>query len=94
MENKFYDVLGERRNRERVNRAVHRYLSCVAEAVWHLPQIYPMYELQMQRMSLEKTSEMVVEIQGLRADIKQVFLALIEAVNENKLLLPAPLSAS
>jgi hypothetical protein len=48
----------------------------------------------MQRMSLEKTSAMVAEIQDLRADIKQVFLALIEAVNENKLLLPAPLSAS
>jgi LuxR family glucitol operon transcriptional activator len=88
IEAQFNDVLGQRKNRERVNRAVIFYLRKVVECLWCIPQIKPIYELQMQRLSLEKLTQMTMQIEGLRADVKQVMIELIEAVSDNTKLLP------
>lgn len=94
----FDDVLPGRRNRQRVDAAVRFYLRCVAEEVWHLPPLKPIYELQMQRISLDKAEAMLREVQGLRADLQQTLLALARGVDEQRKLsggsaaiLPAPL---
>ncbi len=49
----FDTVLMRRRNRERVDRAVSYLLKCIAEEVWHLPELQPVYLLQMARVSAE-----------------------------------------
>ncbi len=73
---KFDDVFPERRNRERVDKAVSFFLRCLAEEVWHLPELRPIYELQMQRISIEKADAMLHEVQGMRTDLQQTMLAL------------------
>jgi tetratricopeptide (TPR) repeat protein len=83
---KFDDVLPGRRNRERVDRAVKFYLRCVAEEVWHLPPLKPIYELQMQRISIDKAEAMLREVQGMRADLQQTMLALARGLDEQRQL--------
>jgi tetratricopeptide (TPR) repeat protein len=86
----FADVLRQRVNRERVDRAVVFYLRCVAEALWHLEPLRPMYELQMQRLSVERATEMVQELRGMRADVQGAMVALVQAIGEQQKLLCAP----
>lgn len=86
----FADVLRQRVNRERVDRAVTFYLRCVAESLWHLEQLRPVYELQMQRLSVERATEMVQELRGMRADVQQAMVALVQAIGEQQKLLTAP----
>lgn len=85
----FADVLRQRVNRERVDRAVAFYLRCVAEALWHLEPLRPMYELQMQRLSVERATEMVQELRGMRADVQGAMVALVQAIGEQQKLLAA-----
>jgi tetratricopeptide (TPR) repeat protein len=86
----FVDVLQQRVNRDRVDRAVTFYLRCVAEALWHLEPIRPIYELQMQRMSVDRATEMVQELRGVRADVRQAMAALVQAIGEQQKALPGP----
>jgi tetratricopeptide (TPR) repeat protein len=86
----FADVLSQRVNRERVDRAVTFYLRCVAESLWHLEPLRPMYELQMQRLSVERATEMVQELRGMRADVQGAMMALVQAIGEQQKRLPAP----
>jgi tetratricopeptide (TPR) repeat protein len=86
----FADVLRQRVNRERVDRAVTFYLRCVAESLWHLEPLRPIYELQMQRLCVERATEMVQEMRGMRTDVRRAMVALVEAVGEQQQLLAAP----
>ena len=86
----FADVLCQRVNRQRVDRAVAFYLRCVAEALWHLEQLRPVYELQMQRLSVERATQMVQELRGMRADVQGAMVALVQAIGEQQKLLAAP----
>jgi len=86
----FDDVLRQRINRERVDRAVTFYLRCVAESLWHLEPLRPMYELQMQRLSVERATEMVQELRGMRADVQGAMVALVQAIGEQQKLLATP----
>ena len=86
----FADVLRQRVNRERVDRAVTFYLRCVAESLWHLEPLRPIYELQMQRLGVERATEMVQEMRGMRADVQKAMVALVRAVGEQQKLLTAP----
>ena len=58
----FAGVLPERKNRERVDRAVTYLLKCLAEELWHLPELQPIYSLQFQRMTAEATRQAAEEI--------------------------------
>lgn len=85
----FTDVLRQRVNRERVDRAVTFYLRCMAESLWHLEPLRPVYELQMQRLSVERATEMVQELRGMRADVQRAMVALVQAIGEQQKLLAA-----
>lgn len=92
--NKSFDsILPRRRNRERVNQAVIFFLKCLAEEVWNLPELRPIYELQFQRMTAEAVREQVAvqkaQLQAslaLSSDIRGALLQLTDAIAEQKLL--------
>lgn len=98
----FDTVLTRRRNRERVDRAVSYLLKCIAEEVWHLPELQPVYLLQMARVSAEAntlTAQVVQEqlriaklqLQAtaeLNAGIRDAMLQLSDGL-ANRLLLEA-----
>lgn len=100
----FDTVLPQRRNRERVDRAVTYLLQCLAEELWHLPELQPIYSLQFQRITAEATREQVAiqkaqlqALTGLNAGIREALLQLTEAIVERQALpagdvlaLPAP----
>ncbi len=83
----FHDVLKDRVNRQRVDKAVTFYLRCVAEALWHLEPFRPVYELQMQRVSAESAGKMIQEIRGMQGDFQQAILALVGTIGEQQKLL-------
>lgn len=85
----FADVLRQRVNRERVDSAVTFYLRCVAESLWHLEPLRPIYELQMQRLSVERATEIVRELRGMRADVQEAMVAFVKAIGEQQKLLAA-----
>ena len=89
----FDSILPERKNRERVNRAVIYLLKCLAEELWHLPEFQPIYSLQFQRLTAEATREQVnvqkAQLQALtnlNAGIREALLQLTDAMAEQKLL--------
>lgn len=100
----FDTVLPQRLNRERVNRAVTYLLRCLAEELWHMPELQPVYSLQFQRVTAEATREQVAiqkaqlqALTGLNAGIREALLQLTDAIAEKKALpagdqlaLPAP----
>jgi tetratricopeptide (TPR) repeat protein len=60
----FETVLPSMPNRERVDRAVIYLLRCLAEELWHLPELLPVYSMQYQRITAETMREQV-ELQKL-----------------------------
>lgn len=100
----FDTVLPQRLNRERVNRAVTYLLRCLAEELWHMPELQSVYSLQFQRVTAEATREQVAiqkaqlqALTGLNAGIREALLQLTDAIAEKKALpagdqlaLPAP----
>ena len=64
----FHEVLQDRINRERVHKAVNFVLRCVAESLWHSDPFKPVYELQMQRMSIYAATKMVEQMRGMQAE--------------------------
>ncbi|MFQ5613981.1 MAG: hypothetical protein ACE5H9_17810, partial [Anaerolineae bacterium] len=89
----FATVLPQRKNRERVDRAVTYLLKCLAEELWHLPELQPIYSLQFQRMTAEATRQQVdlqkAQLQaltGLNTGIREALLQLTDAIAERKLL--------
>lgn len=58
----FEDILPERINRDRVNKAIVYFLRCIAEELWTLPgakEIRDIYSLQFQHISAEAAREQV-----------------------------------
>jgi hypothetical protein len=91
----FTSVLPGRKNRARVDRAVIYLLKCLAEEVWHLPELQPIYSLQFQRMTAEATRQQVelqkAQLQALsrlNAGVREALLQLTDAIAERKLLPP------
>lgn len=85
----FDDVLPQRVNRKRVDRAATFFLRCLAEEVWHLPELRPIYDLQLQRISVDRAEAMLHEVQGMRSDFQQAMLALAHGLDEQRKLLGA-----
>lgn len=83
----FNDVLPERLNRDRVDKAVTFILRCLAEELWNLPTLQPIYQLQFQRITAERATDMVRELRGLREDTRQTIVALLGAINEQQKLI-------
>lgn len=104
LQQSFDSVLPQRINRERVDRAVIYLLKCLAEELWHLPELQPIYSLQFQRITAESTREQVAiqkaqlqALTGLNAGLREALLQLTDAIVEKKTLpagdilaLPAP----
>ena len=91
----FDSVLPERKNRERVDKAVTYFLRCLAEELWHLPELLPVYSLQFQRLSAEAAQQQVTlqkaqlqALTGLGAGIREALLQLTDAIGEQKALPP------
>lgn len=82
----FDDVLPQRLNRKRVDRAVSFFLQCLVEEVWHLSELRPIYELRLQKITAEKATEMVYEIQGMRDDVRNAMLYLVQTAAEKSAL--------
>jgi len=88
----FESVLPERRNRQRVDRAIHYLLKCLAREAWHLPELQPIYSLQFQRITAESAHQQV-ELQKaqlsalteMNAGVKEALLQLTTAM-EKRLL--------
>jgi tetratricopeptide (TPR) repeat protein len=89
----FDGVLPQRKGRERVNRAVTALLKCLAEELWHLPELQPVYSLQFQRVTAEAAREQIAlqkaQLQALGrldAGLRDALLQLTDAMAEQKLL--------
>ncbi|MBN1457537.1 MAG: AAA family ATPase [Sedimentisphaerales bacterium] len=91
----FDSVLPTRKNRERVDRAIVYLLKCLAEELWHLPELQPIYSLQFQRITAESAQQQIelqkMQLQaltGLSSSIREPLLALTNAIAEQKALPP------
>ena len=89
----FATVLPGRINRERVDRAVSYLLKCLAQELWHLPELMPIYSLQFQRIAAESAREQVnlqkAQLQALTSlnvGVREALLQLTDALVEQKLL--------
>lgn len=89
----FEDLLPERRNRQRVERAISYLLRCLVEELWHLPELQPIYTLQFQRLSVEAARQQVelqkAQLQALtelNSEVRDALLQLTDAIAEKKLL--------
>jgi tetratricopeptide (TPR) repeat protein len=66
---------------ERVNRAVAHFLSLLAEEVMVIPQLQPVYGVQLQKLTLDQAREMVAALRDLQADQRQAMMALLQAIS-------------
>ncbi len=71
---------------ERVEQAVYFFLRCLTEEVMTIPQLAPIYQVQLQWASLEQSHQLI----GLQRDHNQLMTMLIETVTQNQLRLAAP----
>lgn len=91
----FDDVLPQRFNRARVDKAVLYFLRCIVEELWTLPgtkEIREVYSLQFQKLTAEATKEQVVLMQQqlmttvqLDADVREALTQLTAALGEKML---------
>lgn len=95
----FDGVLPDRKNRDRVNRAMRYLLRCLVEELWHLPELQPIYSLQFQKITAESMKQQVelqkVQLQSLtnvNEGVRQALLQLTDAIGEQKLLSARPAS--
>jgi len=92
LERKFASVLPERKNRQRVNRAISYYLKCVVQEVWSLPELRPIYTLLFQSMTTDAAIQLVEIEKGklhqlteLNINIKNALLKLTDALLQSAL---------
>jgi hypothetical protein len=86
----FSDVLPQRVNRERVDRAVSYLLGCIAEELWSLPaakEVREAYSLQFQRITAEEARQQTALIQAqlqaltdLREEVRAALAQLTEGL--------------
>lgn len=101
----FAAVLPRRINRQRVDRAVLYLLKCLAQELWHLPELQPIYSLEFQRITAESSREQLAvqkaqlaALESLNAGVRDALLQLTDALSAQKQLtagqsraaLPAP----
>lgn len=89
----FESVLPERKNRERVNKAISYFLKCVAKEVWHIAELRPVYSFYFQRISAEASVTQVnllkaqlSSLSNIESGIQTTLLQLTDAIVEQKLL--------
>jgi len=80
LEHSFAEVL-PRFEPERVNRAVRHFLSLLAEEVMVIPQLQPVYGVQLQKLTLDQGRAMVAALRDLQVDQRQAMMALLEVVS-------------
>lgn len=66
---------------ERVNRAVACFLRFLAEEVMVIPQLQPVYGVQLQKLTLDQGRAMIAALRDLQADQRQGMMALLEVVS-------------
>lgn len=83
----FATVLPQRKNRERVNRAIDFLLECLTEELWQLPELQPVYSLVLQKATrdaavqhLEVGKAQLETLVRLDADIRELLLRPMESV--------------
>lgn len=88
----FNSVLPERINRERVNRAIQFLLQCLAEELWHLPVLQPVYSLQFQRISAEALHAQITlyqdhlhQLTDVNEGIRHALVELTAAIGQDRL---------
>jgi tetratricopeptide (TPR) repeat protein len=88
---RFDTVLPERKNRDRVDKAMTYLLRCLVEETWHLPELQPIYTLQFARMTAEATREQVAlqksqlaAVSTLGEDIREGLLQLTDIISRQK----------
>ncbi len=96
----FADVLPQRINRDRVDRAVSFLLRCILEDLWTLPglkEIREIYSLQFQKISAEAARSQVALLEAhlqattqLSADVRQALLQLATMLEQHLLAAPFP----
>jgi hypothetical protein len=96
----FTDVLPQRVNRERVDKAVSFFLRSIVEELWTLPgakEIREIYSLQFQRIQTEAARQQIAlaeaQLQAttqLNVDIRQALLQLARKLEERLLAEPSP----
>lgn len=89
----FADVLQERINRERVDKAVTFFLRCVVEDLWNMPgvsEIREIYNLQFQKISAEAARQQVALLEAqlqattqLSTDLRQALLQLTTSFEQH-----------
>lgn len=96
----FAAVLPERINRERVDKAVIYLLKCLAQELWHLPELQPIYSLEFQRITAESTREQLTvqkaqlaALENLNSGVREALLQLTDALSEQKQLAAGPAPA-
>lgn len=89
----FDSVLPQRKNRERVDKAISYLLRCLAEEMWHLPELQPIYTLQFARMTAEATREQVAlqkaqltALSSLGDGVRNALLQLTDSIASQKQL--------
>ncbi|MCX2476074.1 NB-ARC domain-containing protein [Pedobacter sp. MC2016-05] len=87
----FEQILPNRKNRERVERAVIYWLDCIAKEVWHLPEFQPFYAIYFQRISAETAQKQLAvqlaqldETKSLNHSFKNAILQLSSVIAANK----------
>ncbi len=97
----FAAVLPERINRDRVDRAVFHLLKCLAQELWHLPELQPIYSLEFQRITAESTREQLsvqkaqlAALETLNVGVRDALLQLTDALGEQKQLTTSLASAT
>ena len=95
----FEDVLPERRNRIRVDKAVTYFLRCIVEELWTLPgakEVREVYALQFQKISAEVAKEQAAlarkQLEAtvqISADLRQALSQLTAAMEQKLLAAPA-----
>jgi tetratricopeptide (TPR) repeat protein len=96
----FVDILPERIDRERVDKAVNFLLRCILEELWTLPgvkEIREIYNLQFQKMNVETARQQVALMEAqlqattqLSSDVREALLQLATTLEQRLLSAPPP----
>src|SRR5438876_909264 len=89
----FADVLPDLEP-DRVEQTIRFFMHCLAEEVITIPHLSPIYQVQLQKASLEQARQMVDALRELHADQRQWMAGLLETVSQNQLLLALPANHS
>jgi ABC-type oligopeptide transport system ATPase subunit len=73
---------------ERIDAAVRTFLRCISDEVMNIPQLAPIYQLQLEKISLQQGHEMIAALKDGNEIQQRALMALLEVSNQqNRLLL-------